>query len=79
LLLNDHSILLVKNPKKDIMPLLKSIIKYGVVWYKPAGAGGSGQSPNAKPIRVNFTIWIFIDILPWLKDLNKPQGNKRAA
>ena len=29
LLINDHSILVVKNPKKDIIPLLKSIILTG--------------------------------------------------
>lgn len=80
LLLNDHSILLVRNPKKDVLPLLKSIIKYGVIWYKPpAGGGSSGQTPNAKPIRVNFTVWIFIDVLPWLEKLNRAQNAKKAA
>ena len=29
LLINDHSILVIKNPKKDVIPLLKSIIRSG--------------------------------------------------
>ena len=44
LLLNDHSILLVRNPKKDVLPLLKSIIRYGVIWYKPPAGAGGGSS-----------------------------------
>jgi hypothetical protein len=34
ILLNDHSILLVKNPNKDVIPLFKSIVKTGLLWYK---------------------------------------------
>ena len=29
LLINDHSIVIVKNPKKDLLPVLKSIIRTG--------------------------------------------------
>ena len=68
LLLNDHSILLVQNPKKDVLPILKSIMRSGVIWYK---AAGESTAVPAKPIRVNITIWVFIDILPWLEKLNK--------
>lgn len=30
LLINDHSILLIKNPKKDLLPMLKAIIRTGM-------------------------------------------------
>ena len=43
-------------------------MRSGVIWYKAAGE--SAAAP-AKPIRVNITIWVFIDILPWLEKLNK--------
>ena len=66
LLLNDHSILLVTNPKKDVLPLLKSIIRTGVIWYKPPGGAIA-----ARPIRINLTIWIFVDVVPWLEKLAK--------
>lgn len=66
LLLNDHSVLLVTNPKKDILQLLKSIIRTGVIWYKPPGG-----SVAARPIKINLTIWIFVDVIPWLEKLAK--------
>ena len=66
LLLNDHSVLLVNNPKKELLPLLKSIIRTGVIWYKPPGGAIA-----ARPIKINLTIWIFFDIVPWLEKLAK--------
>lgn len=59
LLLNDHSILLVKNPKKDILPILKTIMRYGVIFYS-----ANGQPP--KPIKLNITVWVYFDIVPHL-------------
>ena len=64
LLLNDHSIILVRNPKKDIFPILKSIMRNGVIIYKP-----TGEQPRA--MKVNITIWVFFDIQPWLVKLTK--------
>ena len=34
LLLNDHSIVVVRNPSKDILPILMNIMRHGIVWYK---------------------------------------------
>ena len=64
MLLNDHSILLVKNPKKDMLPTLKSLIRTGVIWYKTPGT-------IPKPMKINVTIWVFYDVVPWLEKLNK--------
>ena len=50
LLINDHSILIVKNPRKDILGILKQIIR-------------SGQYNKQK---INLTIWVIIDITIWL-------------
>ena len=72
LLLNDHCILLVQNPKKDILSVLKGIIRNGVIWY-------NAENGQAKPIKVNITIWVFMDILPWLEKLTKvPKKNQHA-
>jgi len=71
LLLNDHSILVAKNPKKDVLPILKSIMRHGVIWYQ-----GEASTP-ARPIKVNITVWVYIDILPSLGFLTK--GTKKAG
>jgi hypothetical protein len=63
LLLNDHSIVVVRNPSKDILPILMNIMRHGIVWYK------SEDTP--KPIRVNITVWVFVDILAWSEKLVK--------
>ncbi len=34
LLVNDHSIMVVRNPKKDILPLLKLIMRKGQIYFK---------------------------------------------
>ena len=34
LLVNDHSILIVRNPKREILPLLKMIIRKGYIFFK---------------------------------------------
>jgi hypothetical protein len=34
LLVNDHSILVVRNPRKDILPTLKLIMRKGILFYK---------------------------------------------
>ena len=34
LLVNDHSIVIVRNPKKDILPLLKMIMRKGTIFFK---------------------------------------------
>ena len=63
LLLNDHCILRVRNPKKDLLPILKSIIRHGIIFYKPA----AGQP---RPLHVNITVWVFYDIVPLLDKAN---------
>ena len=34
LLVNDYSIIVIRNPKKDILPLLKLIMRQGCVFFK---------------------------------------------
>lgn len=34
LLVNDHSIIVIRNPKKDILPLIKMIMRKGVIYFK---------------------------------------------
>ena len=53
LLINDHSILVIKNPKKDLLPMLKAIIRTGT-FHKQ---------------KVNLTIWVIIDIALYLDKL----------
>ena len=53
LLINDHSILIIRNPKKDLLPMLKAIIRTGTF---------SKQ-------RVNLTIWVIIDVTLYLDKL----------
>ena len=53
LLVNDHSILVIKNPKKDLLPMLKSIIRTGSFMKQ----------------RVNLTLWVVIDITFYLDKL----------
>ena len=53
LLINDHSILVIKNPKKELLPMLKAIIRTGT-FHKQ---------------RVNLTIWVIIDVTLYLDKL----------
>jgi hypothetical protein len=34
LLVNDHSIVVVRNPRKDVLPLLKLIMRKGFIYFK---------------------------------------------
>jgi len=56
LLVNDHSILVVRNPKKDILPLLKQIMRRGTIFFKQ----------QHQPIQVNISLWILVDVLPYV-------------
>jgi hypothetical protein len=69
LLINDHSILVVKNPRKDVLPILKDIIRNGVIFYKQ-------ENGQRKPIKVNITVWVFFDVFPWLQKINKTKPNQ---
>ena len=53
LLINDHSIIVIRNPKKDLLPMLKAIIRTGTFQKQ----------------RVNLTIWVIIDITFYLDKL----------
>lgn len=64
LLINDHSIIVVKNPKKEIFSMLKLIIKKGFLFFK-----------HNQPIKVNLTLWVLIEILP-LVEKQKSTNNK---
>ena len=66
LLINDHSIILVRNPKKDILPLLKLIMRKGIIFFK-----------QTQPIKVNITIWVMIDALPFIEKGMKGASEKR--
>ena len=59
LLKNDHSIVLFRNPKKDLLNLIKLIVRRGVIFIKAQN----------QPITVNLTIWVFIDALQQLEKL----------
>lgn len=54
-LLNDHSILVVRNPAKELAPILKEIILFGKF---------NNQT-------LNLTIWVLIDLAIWLDKLVK--------
>jgi hypothetical protein len=56
LLVNDHSIIVVRNPKKDILDLLRLIIKKGTIFFK-----------QNHPIKVNITFWVMIDVIPFIE------------
>jgi hypothetical protein len=58
-LINDHSIVVLRNPRKDILGLVKSLIARGILYMK-----------NDQPIKVNITLWVIIDILPLLEKNN---------
>lgn len=75
LLLNDHSIILVRNPKKDVMQTLKQIIRTGCVYFKEPGSTGTAFS---KPISLSVTIWVFVDITGHLPTLNQQHKNPNA-
>ena len=66
LLVNDHSILLIRNPKKDILPLLKLIMRKGVIYFK-----------QNQPIKVNITLWIMIDVLPYIEKATKGANERK--
>jgi len=53
LLVNDHSIIVVRNPKKDVLNLLKLIIRKGFIFFKQ----------QKQPIRINVTLWILLDMV----------------
>lgn len=59
LLMNDHSVLIVNKPKPDVLQMLKLIMRTGTVRLKN----------DSKPIKINVTIWVIIDIHPWLEKL----------
>lgn len=56
LLVNDHSIVVVRNPKKDVLPLLKQVMRRGTIYFKQQN----------QPIQVNITLWILVDVLPYV-------------
>lgn len=56
LLVNDHSIIVVRNPKKDVMDLLKLIIRKGFIFFK-----------QKQPIKVNITFWVMVDVAPFIE------------
>ena len=64
LLSNDHSIVVLRNPKKELLPMLKMIIRRGAVKYK-------------EPINVNLTIWVLIDVLTYIEKRVKNANEKR--
>mmetsp|Transcript_37983 Transcript_37983/g.49896 ORF Transcript_37983/g.49896 Transcript_37983/m.49896 type:complete len:121 (+) Transcript_37983:213-575(+) len=53
LLINDHSIVIIKNPKRDLLPLLKAVIRTGTFQKQ----------------RVNLTLWVVIDLTLYLDKL----------
>lgn len=53
LLVNDHSIIVMKNPKKDVMNLLKLIVRKGFIFFKQ----------QKQPIKINLTFWILLDMV----------------
>jgi hypothetical protein len=56
LLANDHSILVVRSPlRKDVLPLLRLVMRRGLLLFR-------GQ-----PIRVNLTLWMLVDVLPFIQ------------
>lgn len=60
LLINDHSIIVMRNPKKDILNLIKIIIRKGFLFFKQ----------HSQPIKINITLWVLIDVVS-LNDRNK--------
>ena len=44
-----------------------------MIWYKPSGASGVN-----KPIKVNITLWVVYDIIPWLDKMNKDNRRMKA-
>ena len=63
LLINDHSILIIKNPRKDVLGMLKQIIR-------------TGQFNKQK---VNLTVWVIIDVTIWLDKLVTNQNGLGEA
>ncbi len=64
LLSNDHSIIVFRNPKKELLPMLRMIIRRGTIKYK-------------EPIAVNLTIWVLIDVLTYVEKGIKNASEKK--
>ena len=64
LMLNDHGVLVIRNPKKETVPLITQIIKKG------------SFGANTK---VNLTVWVIVDVTRWLDKLvvGDPLTNRR--
>jgi len=60
-MLNDHGILLIRNPKKETVPLITQLIKKG------------SFTVNKAETKVNLTLWVIIDVTRWLDKL--PAGD----
>jgi hypothetical protein len=58
LLINDHSILVIRHPRKDVASIVKQLI-------------GSGKFQGQT---LNLTIWVVIDITFWLGKLIPAKG-----
>lgn len=67
LLVNDHSIVVVRNPKKDVLPLLKLIMRKGMIFFKQ----------HNQPIKVNITLWILLDVLPYIEKGKKGANDRK--
>lgn len=67
LLTNDHSIIVIRNPKKDVLPLLKLIMRKGSIFFKQ----------HSQPIKVNITIWLLIDVFSYVDKGIKGATDKR--
>jgi hypothetical protein len=67
LLVNDHSIIVVRNPKKDILALLKLIMRRGCIFFKQKN----------QPIKVNLTIWVLVDVIPYVDKGVKGANEKK--
>jgi len=64
LLANDHSIVVFRNPKKELLSMIKMIIRRGNIKYR-------------EPINVNLTIWVLIDVLTYVEKGVKNTNEKR--
>ena len=62
-LMNDHSILVFKNPKKDVINYLKLIIRKGFIFFKKQN----------HPIKLNATVWVLIDSITFQEKQTKKE------
>ena len=67
LLVNDHSIIVVRNPKKDILALLKLIMRRGCIFFKQKNM----------PIKINLTIWVLVEVIPYVDKGVKGSNEKK--